>query len=325
MKIGRAAYSIIAASVAAVASGGAHAQAPIKGPIHILVGFAAGGTTDVTARLMADKFREALGQPVVVENRAGAGGRIAAEALKNAAPDGSTLLLAPIAVPVLAPLVFKQLGYDPAKDFAPVAHVANYPSVFAVGADVPAGTVPEFVAWAKSRGAQASFGTPAAGGLPHFFGLMIGKASGIEMVHVPYKGVGPLALDLAGGQIPAGISALSDMLQLHRAGKLRIIATSGARRSPLLPAVPTFGEQGFPAVVGDGWIAFYAPAKTPKPVIEHWSALIAKVVRTPEITARLIDLGLEPTGTTPEELAAIMAADTARWAPIVKASGFSGE
>jgi tripartite-type tricarboxylate transporter receptor subunit TctC len=325
MQIGRVAYSLIAALVAVVAPGVAYAQAPIKGPIRILVGFAAGGTTDVAGRLLADNFRAALGQPVVVENKAGAGGRIAAEALKTAAPDGSTLLLVPIAVPVLAPLVFRQLGYDPAKDFAPVAHVANYPSVFAVGANVPAGTVPEFVAWAKSRGAQASFGTPAAGGLQHFFGLMIGKASGIEMVHVPYKGIAPLALDLAGGQIPAGISALSDMLELHRAGKLRIIATSGARRSPLLPAVPTFREQGFPAIEGNGWIAFYAPAKTPKPVIEHWSAVIIKAVHTPEVAERLVHLGLEPTGTTPEELAAIMAADAKRWAPIVNASGFSAD
>ena len=325
MQIGRAAYSLIAALVAVFASGIAYAQAPIKGPIHIVVGFAAGGTTDVAARLLADKFREALGQPVVVENKAGAGGRIAAEALKNAAPDGSTLLLVPIAVPVLAPLVFKQLGYDPAKDFAPVAHVANYQFALAVGPTHPARTVPELIAWMKSEPKRASFGTPAAGSLPHFFGVMVGQAAGVDMVHIAYKGVAPLAIDLAGGQTPAGISALSDLIELHRAGRLRIIATSGSQRSPLLPAVPTFGEQGFPGIEGTGWIGFYAPARTPKRVIEQWSTVIAQAVHAPDTRSRLIDLGLEPTGSTPEALAAIMATDTARWWPIIKASGFTTE
>lgn len=325
MQIGRAAYSLIAALVAVFASGIAYAQAPIKGPIHIVVGFAAGGTTDVAARFLADKFREALGQPVVVENKAGAGGRIAAQALKSAAPDGSTLLLVPIAVPVLAPLVFKKLGYDPVKDFAPVAHVANYQFALAVGPTHPARTVPELIAWMKSEPKRASFGTPAAGSLPHFFGVMVGQAAGVDMVHIAYKGVAPLAIDLAGGQIPAGISALSDLIELHRAGRLRIIATSGGQRSPLLPAVPTFGEQGFPGIEGAGWIAFYAPARTPKPVIERWSAVIIKAVHTPEVAERLMHLGLEPTGTTSEELVTIMTADTARWAPIVRDSGFKAD
>jgi len=322
VRIGWLAGSVIAASLAA-ASGAAHAQLPVKGPTRILVGFAAGGTTDVVARLIADHIKGAVGQPIVVENRAGAGGRIAAEALKGAAPDGSTLLLAPMVVPVLAPLVFKQLNYDPAKDFAPVAHVANFQLAFAVRADHPARGVPEFVAWAKSGPARASFGTPASGSQAHFFGVLVGQTTGIDMVHVPYKGIAPLAIDLAGGQIPAGISALSDLTEMHRAGRLRIIATSGARRSPLLPAVPTFREQGFPAIEGTGWIAFYAPAGTPKAVIDQWSALIVKTVQAVELRERLIHLGLEPTGTTPEELAAIMAADTARWRPIIKASGFS--
>lgn len=155
MHIGWLTGSLLAASLAAITPSAAHAQAPIKGPIRILVGFAAGGTTDVAARLMADRIKDASGQPVVVENKAGAGGRIAAEALKSAAPDGATLLLVPIAVPVLAPLVFKQLGYDPAKDFAPVAHVANYQFGFAVSADHPARTLPEFVAWARVHPTQA--------------------------------------------------------------------------------------------------------------------------------------------------------------------------
>ncbi len=324
MRIGWLAGSVIAASLAA-ASAGAHAQLPVKGPTRILVGFAAGGTTDIVARLIADRIKGVAGQPVVVENRTGAGGRIAAEALKGAAPDGATLLLVPMSVPVLAPLVFKQLTYDPAKDLAPVAHVANFQLAFAVGADHPAMTVSEFAAWVKSGPARASFGTPASGSAAHFFGVQVGQATGIDLVHVAYKGIAPLAIDLAGGQIPAGISALSDLVALHRAGRLRVIATSGALRSPLLPAVPTFKEQGFPAIEHTGWIAFYAPAKTPPRVIDQWSTLIVQALQAPEIKEKLINLGLEPTGTTPEALAAIMAADTARWAPIVKASGFTAD
>jgi tripartite-type tricarboxylate transporter receptor subunit TctC len=323
--IRRLVASLLVVSFSAIASTAACAQAPGKGPIRILVGFAAGGTTDVAARLIADRLREDLDRPVVVENKAGAGGRIAAEALKGSPADGSTLLLVPMVVPVLAPLVSRQLGYDPAHDLAPVAHVAYYAIALAVAPNHPAGTMGELAAWAKANPARASFGTPAAGSLPHFFGVMAGKAIGVDMVHVPYKGVAPLAVDLAGNQLPVGISALSDLIELHRAGRLRIIATSGARRSALLPTVPTFIEQGFPAIEGNGWIAFYAPAGTPEPVIEQWSRAIAKVVTTPEVTAKLIQLGLEPTGSTPEELAAIMAVDTARWRPIIQASGFSGE
>ena len=207
--------------------------------MRIIVGFAAGGSSDIAARMLADKLKDSLGVPFIVENRVGAGGRIAAEALKNAAPDGTTFLLTPVVVPVLAPLVYKQLSYDPAKDFAPVAQVATYQFALAVGPDHPARSVPEFVAWLKANPTQANFGSPAPGSLPHFFGLMIGKATGVEMVHIAYKGGAPLATDLMGGQIPAGVDALSDMIELHRGGKVRIIATSGAQRSPLLPTVAT--------------------------------------------------------------------------------------
>lgn len=323
--IGRLASARIFALLVAAMPAAVAAQPAIKGPVHLLVGFAPGGSTDAAARLVAERIGPALGQPVVIENRAGAGGRIAAEALKRATPDGSTVLLTPMVTAVLAPLVFKRLPYDPQNDFVPVAQLATFQIAFAVSPDHPARTVPEFVAWAKGGTAHANFGTPAAGSQPHFFGVMIGRATGVDMVHVPYKGATPLAADLAGSQIPAGISALSDLLGQHRAGRLRIIATSGAQRSLLLPEVPTFKEQGFPAIEGNGWLAFYAPAGTPKPVVDRWSTEVARAVQAPEVTGKLIHLGLEPTGTTPEELAAIIAAETARWAPIVKASGFTAE
>jgi len=302
---------------------GAHAQKLIERPVRILVPVPAGGTSDVVARLIADRLRNGGGQPVVVENKPGATGRIAVEAFESAAADGTTLLLAPIAIPVIGPLVFKDLRYDPAKDFAPVAQVAKYEFALAVAADHPARTIPEFVAWAKANPAQANFGTPGAGSLPHFLGAMVRRAAGIELVHVAYKGVAPLEAELMSGQIAAGISALSDLIALHRAGKLRILATSGAKQSPLLPAVPTFKQQGFPAVEAVGWHGVYAPPGTPKTVIDQLSAAIVAAVQAPEVREQFIKLGLEPTGTTPETLAAIMAADTARWALIIKASGFT--
>jgi len=318
-------WRVAALAAAAFALPVANAQVALKGPVRIIVGFAAGGSSDIAARLIGENLRQSLGVPVVVENKVGAGGRIAAEALRNAAPDGTSLLLAPVVVPVLAPLVYKQLSYDPARDFAPVAQVATYQFALAVAPSHPAKNVSEFVAWMKANPKEASFGSPAPGSLPHFFGLMIGQATGIDMVHVAYKGGAPLATDLMGGQIPCGIDALSDMMELHRAGKIRIIATSGRERSPLLPAVPTFREQGFPSIEGNGWIGVYAPANTPGHVIEALSSAIGAAVRSPETRERLISLGYEPTGTTAADLAAIMSADTARWAPIIKASGFSAD
>jgi len=315
--------ALIFIAVVVPVAGTAQAQNAFKGPLRILVGFAAGGSSDIAARMLADKLKDTVSQPVVVENRVGAGGRIAAEALKNAPPDGATMLLTPVVVPVLAPLVFKQLNYDPAKDFAPVSQVATYQFAFAVAPGNPAKTVPEFVAWLKAHPAQANFGSPAPGSLPHFFGLMVGQATGIDMVHIAYKGGAPLATDLMGGQIAAGIDALSDMMELHRAGKIRIIATSGAKRSPLLPAVATFKEQGFASIEGSGWIGVYVPSKTPKAVVDQLSAAIVSALQIPELKERFLTLGYEPTGTTPEALTAIMAADTARWAPIIKRSGFS--
>ena len=312
---------LIALAFAVAAARDAHGQGTLK----IIVGFAAGGSSDVAARLIGEKLKDSLGLPVVVENKVGAGGRIAAEALKSGPSDGSMLLLAPIVVPVLAPLVYKQLGYDPGRDFAPVTQVATYQFALAVGPSHPARNMAEFVAWAKANPGHASYGSPAPGSLPHFFGLMIGRAIGVDMVHVAYKGGVPLATDLMGGQVPCGIDALSDLLELHRSGKLRIIATTGAQRSPLLPTVATFKEQGFPEIEGSGWIAVYAPAKTPGATVDRLSSAISAAVAAPELRERLLGLGYEPTGTTPAALAAIMSADTARWAPIIKASGFSPE
>ena len=296
----------------------AHAQDSVR----ILVGFPPGGGADLIARLAAEKARESLGGTVIVENRPGAGGQIAAEMLKNAAPDGRTLMAAPVAVTVIAPLTHRKLAYDPERDFAPVSLAVHFQLAFTVGPGTPATTLAEYVAWVKGDSRRASFGVPAAGSLPHFFGLLLGRAIGTEFVHVPYKGGAPLLNDIIGGQIPAGVDVLSEAITQHRAGKVRVLASSGAKRSATASEIPTFAELGYPQIQGDGWFAFHAPARTPLAAIERLSAALGGAIRTPDVTERLNKVGFEPVGSTAAELARRMAEDRARWAPVVKASGF---
>jgi tripartite-type tricarboxylate transporter receptor subunit TctC len=313
---------LLAATAVATAPPVAQAQSR---PLRIIVPLPAGSTSDVVARMVGDGLKESLGRPVVVENRPGASGRIAVDALRNAAPDGTTLLFAPVAVPVLIPLVFANPGYDPQKDLVPVSQVSQYGFACGVAADHPARTLAEFVAWAKANPGRATFGTPGAGSLPHFIGVALRQAAGIELVHVVYRSAALAETDMLGGRIAAVCSTESDFVPLHRAGKLRVLATAGAERSPLLPAVPTFREQGYPAIEVTGWHGVYAPAGTPQKVIDQYSAVIAGAVRTPATVEKFAALGLAPTGTTAEMLAAIMAEDVKRWRPIVKASGFTPE
>ena len=296
----------------------AHAQEPVR----ILVGFPPGGGADLIARLAAEKARESLGGTVIVENRPGAGGQIAAEMLKNAAPDGRTVMAAPVAVTVIAPLTHRKLAYDPEKDFAPVSLAVNFQLAFTVGPGTPATTLAEYVAWVKADSRRASFGVPAAGSLPHFFGLLLGRAIGTELVHVPYKGGAPLLNDIIGGQVPAGVDVLSEAIPQHRAGKVRVLASSGAKRSATATEIPTFTELGYPQIQGDGWFAFHAPARTPAAAVERLSAAFGGAIRAPDVTERLSKIGFEPVGSTAAELARRMAEDRARWAPVVKASGF---
>ncbi|MEP7058347.1 MAG: Bug family tripartite tricarboxylate transporter substrate binding protein [Caldimonas sp.] len=301
------------------------ASAQVDKPVRLLVGFAPGGSADIAARLLADRMKDDLKHPVIVENKPGAGGRIAAEAVKNAPADGSVLMLTPIVVTVLAPMVFSKLPYDALADFAPVAHVANFQFAMSVAAAHPAKNVNELVAWWKANPSMANFGSPAPGSLPHFFGVMIERSAGINLIHVPYNGGGPLMNAVIGNQVSSGIDTLVDQIELHRSGKIRLIATSGAQRSPLLPDVPTFTEGGLAGVEGTSWFAIYAPAKTPEATVRQLNASINRALAVPELRERFMKLGLEPTGGTPADLSARMAQDSARWAPVVKASGFRGD
>jgi len=320
------ALRLLAFACSALLAGGVPpAFAQVDKPVKLLVGFAPGGSADIAARLIADRMKDELKQPVVVENRPGAGGRIVAEAVKNSPADGSVLMLTPIVVPVLAPMVFSKLNYDPVADFAPVAQVGNFQFALSVNASHPAKNMKELIAWYKANPTQANFGSPAPGSLPHFFGVMISKSSGLELTHIPYNGGGPMMNALMGDQLTAAIDTLAEQVELHRTGRVRILASTGTARSPLLPEVPTFGEAGLSGVEGTAWFAVYAPAKTPEATVRQLNAAINKALAAPELRERFTKLGLEPTGGTPADLTARMAQDTARWAPIVKASGFRAD
>jgi len=301
------------------------AQDKIDKPVRIIVGFPPGGTADVMARAVADKMKDTLGQPVIVENRPGAIGRIAADAVKAAAPDGSTIMVMPIGPMAVVPHTYKTLSYDPLKDFAPIGMGSTFQFAVAAGPQSGAKTWSEYVAWAKANPGKSSYATSGAGSLPHFFGLLVARESGIELLHVPYKGSAAYMNELLGGNVPLAVDAIADLTEQHRAGKIRILASSGAKRSTAVPDVPTFAELGIKGVEAEGWFGFFAPAKTPKAIIDQLNRSLNQALTSPEIAQRLAGLGLDPATSTPEEFARILAADYAKWGPVVKASGFTAE
>jgi len=235
------------------------------------------------------------------------------------------VMITPVVVPVLAPLVFSKLNYNPATDFAPVGHVCNFNFALSIPASLPAKTVAEFVAWLKANPQRANFGSPAAGSLPHFFGEILSREARADMVHVPFAGGAALMTALVGGQVSAGIDVVLEALEAHRAGKVRILATSGERRSAVLPDVPTFKESGYPGIVASGWFAMYAPAKAPAASVDAINRALNKALTHPEVLERFGKLALEAGGGSPADLRALEQASTARWAPVVKATGFRAD
>jgi tripartite-type tricarboxylate transporter receptor subunit TctC len=311
-------------TAAAWAGSAKFANAQSNNTIRIIFPYAAGGSGDATIRLIADKMQGSLNQPVVVENRTGGAGRVGVSAVKNAPPDGLTLLYTPFAAVTIYPFVYKTLDYDPFTDLRPLAQICTFDFGLAVGPNVPAKTPKELVAWLKANPDKAQFGSPGAGAFPHFFGLMFGKAAGIEMTHIAYKGGTPAIADLMGGQIPMVSTTASEFLELHQAGKLRVIATSDVERSLGFPDVPTFKESGID-IVGTSWYAMFAPAKTPDDVVARLNKAIVDAVKSPDVAKRLIGFGLNPTGTSPDELGRIQKAHAALWKPVIEASGFTAD
>jgi tripartite-type tricarboxylate transporter receptor subunit TctC len=304
-------------------------QAQMIDQVRILYGFPAGSGGDITARRIADKLAGSAysKNAAIVENRPGAGGRIALDGLRAAAPDGATLAMSPFSCTSIYPHIYSKLSYDPVRDFVPVGTSAYIHHGLAIGPAVPASvkTVREFVAWAKANPAAANYGSPAAGSTPHFIGALLGINQGVELKHIPYRGSVPGITDVVGGQVAAMFTPSGDFLPNHRAGRLRVIATSGQARSPYYPDVATFAEQGFPDLTVEEWFGFYAPARTPAPVIAAANAAINAALKDPAVIEGIGVVGLIARGSTPEAMAASQKAEFDRWGPLVKKIGFTAE
>jgi tripartite-type tricarboxylate transporter receptor subunit TctC len=314
--------ALAVSAVLAVGLGPSPVAAQTPSTTRLIYPQAAGSSGDALTRLIADRMQAETGQTVIVENRAGGSGRIALTSVKTAPPDGSMLLLTQMAPMTLFPHVHKSLDYDPIKDFTPIAQVATFTFGLAVNNDIPVKTPAELLAWLKANPGKATFGGPGAGGLPHFFGLLVGKAAGVEMTFVPYKGTANSLTDLVSGQIPMVVGLASDLVSLQKDGKIRVVATGDRERFADLPAVPTFAESGID-IVGRGWFGVYAPANTPPALVERLNKSIVGILQQPKVRERIVSLGLRPTGTSPSELVEAQRADLEKWGPIVKASGFT--
>jgi len=303
----------------AVAGGAVTAQPQ---PIKVIVGFAPGGSVDALARLVAESLQTGLGRTAIVENRTGAAGRLAVEQVKAAPADGDTLLLAPQGPMTLFPYVFRNLRYDPAKDFVPVTRVASGDFALTIGPMVPAKDMKGFRAWLATAGDKASYGSPGAGTIPHFVGVAISRQIGVPMTHVPYRGSALSMNDLAGGTIAAAVSPVTEALELHKAGRVTIIATTGAQRSSFVPGVPTLKELGIDVEV-PLWFAVYAAAATPPATLDKLRQAIHAGLATPAAKQRIAQIGLTAAPSSTPELITLQMREREMWAPVVKASGFT--
>lgn len=293
-------------------------------PVKILVGFPPGGSADLTARVLADKMKDSLGVPVVVENRPGAGGQITARAIKEAAPDGNLLMLAPFAVMVIQPMVFSSIKYDTTKDFTPVGNTVTFPLAIAAGPATPARNLRELTDWFKANADKTNFGSPAVGSMPHFLGELLSSRTGVKLTHVAFQGGAPMVNNLLGGQIPIGIDTPAEFAEHHRAGKLRVIATSGAQRAAQFAEVPTFKEQGID-VDASAWFGLFGPAGMPAAVTDRLNAALQAALKSPDVVERLGKMGLTTSPSTSAEMAQRLAQDKTTWTPAIKASGFKAD
>jgi tripartite-type tricarboxylate transporter receptor subunit TctC len=293
----------------------------------IVTGFPPGGTSDAICRRVAERIAPAYAKAAFVENKTGAGGQIAVQFVKNAAPDGATILQTPMSMLGIYPHIYKKLPYDPVADLAPVSLGCTFDFGFAVGPAVPASVkdLPEFLAWCKANPALATFGSPAAGSTPHFIGVLLGRSAGVDIKHAAFRGTQAAVLDMIGGQIPAVSGPVGEFTQHVAAGKCRLLGVSGATRSPFAPNTPTFVEQGLKDFVYDEWFGFFLPAKTPFDTVTRLNTALRAALAAPETVNGLAAMGLEAKSSTPAELASRLKADTERWRPLVKAIGFTAD
>jgi len=293
-------------------------------PIHIIVSVPAGGGVDTAARLVAEGLRQRLGQPTVVENKGGQAGNLAGEAVFNAAPDGYTLMASQPAPITVNPLLYKSMAFDPTK-LTPVAIMTSIPNVLAVRADLPVKSVAEFIAYAKANPGKLNYGSQGTGTTSHLTAELLQGRTGIKLVHVPYKGTAPALNDLIAGHIDLAFNELASTLELHRAGKVRILAVAAAKRSPLAPDIPTMAEAGVPDFESGTWNAITAPPKTPDAVVATLNAAILDTLRSDAVAARLRTLGMQAELLSPAEAGAYIAREAARWAAVIRAANIPAE
>lgn len=292
----------------------------------VLVGFPPGGTTDAVARRVADKLRGSYAKTTLVDNKPGAGGRLAVEELKRSAPDGSSLLLTPASMITLYPHLYTKLAYGP-DDVTPVCGVTSVVFGLAVGPAVPEAvkTLKDFLAWAKAHPQQAAYGSPGAGSVPHMVGALLGSEAGVDLQHVPYRGTAPGIQDLLGGQIASFSGPIGDYLPHVKTGKLRVLATSGPKRSRFLPEVPTYNELNFKALEQVEWYGFFMPAKTAPELVQRAADAIRLAMAAPEVIEGMSQFGLDVAYMPPAELARAVKVENTAWGPIVKRVGFTPE
>lgn len=314
-------HRFAAALALAALAGAASAQPALDGPLRIVVGYAPGGATDRLARIVADRLTAKLGVPVVVDNKAGAGGRLAAQQVKNTPAGQNVIMVANPAVMVVAPLVFKDNGYDPERDFQPLSNVNNYEFGLVVGSAVPVKQLSHLLAWMKANPEKANVGVPATGSLPHFFALMLGQKAQVKTEVVGYRGSSTVMTDLIGGQIPIAVDTFDVLLPQHESGKVRILAVSSAKRSAFAPDVPTFKEAGLD-ITALGWNAFFAPASMPRDKADRLAREIHDVMQEPDTQRKFTDARMQPVVSTRAETEAMLKAFRAQWAPVVKTSGY---
>ncbi len=310
----------VAVAAALSASGWAAAQ---SGTVtKLMVGFPPGGGTDAIARILAERLQQELGTPVVVENKPGAGGQIAAQALKAAAPDGQTLFLSHDHSITILPMVTKNAGYESAKDFVPVAGFATFVNAFALSSGTPAASFKDYLAAVKQSGGKGSVGIPAPSSVPQFLVQEIAKKNGLDLISVPYRGSAPMMTDMLGNQIPAGVASVPDFIENHKAGKLRVVAVMGAQRQAAMPEVPTLAELGLAGFEDVPYYGVFAPAGTPKATLDKLGAAIQKAIAQPDVRDRLTAMGLSVGYMTSDQLATREQAYSKVWAKIIKDSGF---
>jgi tripartite-type tricarboxylate transporter receptor subunit TctC len=303
----------------------AAAQAWPSRPVKLVVPFPAGSATDQIARVVGQQLQKALGQPFVVDNKAGASGSIAAAEVAKAAPDGYTLMVTTNTPQAANVSLFKKLNYDPVKDFAPVAHLSSFQVGLGVGSAVPGKTLADYVAWVKADPQKNGFYASAApGSIPHFFGVMFAKSAGLTLTHVPYKGTAAAMTAIAGGEVSAISTVAADIRALVSGGKARLLAVAGEQRDASFPDVPTFRELGYD-LVSKPWYGLFAPAGTPPAAVDRLAQAVQAALADPTLHKRLVEMGLEPTGYGPERLGAILKEDLERWGPPIRASGFKGD